>query len=476
VNDPVPGIDAMELASRLQMSCLICLFLELRLLIREFLIRLLALLIKQKLGFYAYTNPGIQHKAGVPMGGTFILVYHEQSEPRDPAFRGRLTAALKNVNTRSGAKTASFYSGEQPLLSSIMLIDELLFLLKVNEIEEEPNEILDPVVELIQEGTVIADFYVPYLCCSDCPPSQMVFMPAQEPEPEPDNRPPVANAGPDQVIIANPNTVLTLNGSGSDPDGDPITFSWTNVSGPNAPPIINSDQPIATVTGLIEGKYEFKLTVKDDKGETGEDTVIVEVGAEIPTSKTCVPLKDIMADYKEYESKVRLLPSFREVFRSYKEVREYFKLVSGIVNETTENQIQFFAQGFGGIPIQQVIIKWLEELNVIIMEDKLHRLLALTLYRLLNKLCMYIACIQKEDIDKAKVPMKIVFDVIPGHVKIWTQLIVSGVFQAEEIAMVKGMGEDIRQEHQRIKENGETTTKPKYFKSLEVILSIIDSV
>ena len=42
--------------------------------------------IKQKQFFshFAKHNPGIQHKAGVPMGGTFILVYHQDPEPVRP--------------------------------------------------------------------------------------------------------------------------------------------------------------------------------------------------------------------------------------------------------------------------------------------------------------------------------------------------------------------------------------------------------
>ncbi len=72
---------------------------------------------------YFRTHPGLEHKAGVPKGGTFVLVY---SEP------------LKDSGETKYAET----SFEAPLLGRGG--------------------------EEISNGIVIADFYVPYLCCSGC--------------------------------------------------------------------------------------------------------------------------------------------------------------------------------------------------------------------------------------------------------------------------------------------------------------------
>jgi uncharacterized protein YjdB len=76
------------------------------------------------------------------------------------------------------------------------------------------------------------------------------------------NQPPVANAGANQTLAAG-TTSVTLQGSGSDPNGKPITYSWTQVSGPAA---TFSNTAIATpvVSGLTNGStYVFKLTVNN---------------------------------------------------------------------------------------------------------------------------------------------------------------------------------------------------------------------
>ncbi len=81
------------------------------------------------------------------------------------------------------------------------------------------------------------------------------------------NDPPVADAGPDQVG-ARAGTI-TLDGSGSfDPDGDPITFQWTQVAG-TAVTLANATAARASFTAEEGQSYAFRLTVRDDKGGQG---------------------------------------------------------------------------------------------------------------------------------------------------------------------------------------------------------------
>ena len=82
------------------------------------------------------------------------------------------------------------------------------------------------------------------------------------------NGAPVADAGPDQIGVAA--GTITLNGSGSfDPEGDPITFQWTQVAGPavaRSAGRTRRSQPSPPLPGQV---YAFRLTVKDDHGAQG---------------------------------------------------------------------------------------------------------------------------------------------------------------------------------------------------------------
>lgn len=89
------------------------------------------------------------------------------------------------------------------------------------------------------------------------------------------NDAPVANAGPDLIGI--PAGQVTLDGSASyDPDGDPITYRWTQVAGPPVA-LSGATSAIATFTAEDGKVYGFRLEVTDNQGLKGIDTVSVTV-------------------------------------------------------------------------------------------------------------------------------------------------------------------------------------------------------
>ncbi len=95
----------------------------------------------------------------------------------------------------------------------------------------------------------------------------------------PVNQPPVANAGTNQTITL-PTNAVTLDGSGSeDPDGTITTYAWTKISGPSQGTVVNPGDASTLANNLVQGTYSYKLTVTDNDGATGSDTVTITVNA-----------------------------------------------------------------------------------------------------------------------------------------------------------------------------------------------------
>jgi len=94
------------------------------------------------------------------------------------------------------------------------------------------------------------------------------------------NRAPVPNGGPDQSVEIG--IKVTLDGSTSnDPDGDPLTYSWKQISG-QAVSLSNATQGVASFTPAVVGTYVFRLTVSDGRvSVTDEVTVVVRDKSEI---------------------------------------------------------------------------------------------------------------------------------------------------------------------------------------------------
>ena len=101
-----------------------------------------------------------------------------------------------------------------------------------------------------------------------------------KPTPPPPNQPPKANAGADKELTLPANS-LTLQGSGTDPEGGALAFAWTKTSGSTAT-LTSANTTNLTVSGMVEGVYTFLLTVTDDKGSTATDEVLVTVKKAIP--------------------------------------------------------------------------------------------------------------------------------------------------------------------------------------------------
>jgi len=90
------------------------------------------------------------------------------------------------------------------------------------------------------------------------------------------NKIPTANASGDQTKYRSAGTSTTIYGSATDSDGTIKAYEWKKLSGPSAT-LSGTTTAALKVTGLLEGKYIFRLKVTDDKGNTDSDYVKVTV-------------------------------------------------------------------------------------------------------------------------------------------------------------------------------------------------------
>ncbi|MCC6726473.1 MAG: hypothetical protein IT258_18370 [Saprospiraceae bacterium] len=148
---------------------------------------------------YVLKHPDIQHKAGVTTGGTLILVFREPMRTivaSDQAVVANEASAqvVGNFGNTMGTTRpfllANEFTGKESLRFSEEDLSTIQMLSARNGYVFNPESfelaLTDPKVGFpaqtkdIPIGVVIADFFVPYRCCSDCPPIQYV-LPAPPP-------------------------------------------------------------------------------------------------------------------------------------------------------------------------------------------------------------------------------------------------------------------------------------------------------
>ena len=91
--------------------------------------------------------------------------------------------------------------------------------------------------------------------------------------------PPVSEAGLGLIALVDDTVILDGSGS-SDPEGDPITYVWTQVGGPPTE-LDGADTAQPRFTVESSGTFRFSLVVSDDTSASAADEVEVVVPYEV---------------------------------------------------------------------------------------------------------------------------------------------------------------------------------------------------
>ncbi len=297
---------------------------------------------------FAEKHPGIQHRSGVTLGGTFILVYHENEIPAN-------------------------------------------------------NSTLGQTVSGIAQRTVIADFFLPYTSSVGGFPVHITINDI----PPPPNQGPVANAGPDQQLSYSQHSCLLDGSASSDPDGAIAEYRWEQVSGPVKASVNNPDSAATQVEDLVPGSYVFQLTVTDNKGDSNVDTVTITVAFPTPADKKCKNLNNtVIVPYWEFtDQDSREFHDFMETYVHYDDIHSFFRELQ-YVDNTIDEQLKFFTAQ----KVFDKLMIWISILPEYFYDS--HADISLRLLRILTGLAVYVVCIQDHDItrDESDLPAIDFFD------------------------------------------------------------------
>ncbi len=96
----------------------------------------------------------------------------------------------------------------------------------------------------------------------------------------------IANVAP----VYLPENSITLSAQAEDADGAIAAINWTQKSGPTTAELANVASLTLSVDALVAGSYVFEISVQDDHGHAGSDSVMVEVVPEpAPTPPSPAP-------------------------------------------------------------------------------------------------------------------------------------------------------------------------------------------
>ena len=160
-----------------QLSTICCSGKKLQVLLEEINKRKESILLRLQLAKFVEKNPGLEHKAGVESGGTFILVYLNKVTAEITKESGSSAGrVLTNLNDDLNIKSSA--SALTLLTDAANIKERAITNLVVNDkVENTANlELLNRFTKVtdLPNNTVVADFALPYMCYSDCAPVNFI--------------------------------------------------------------------------------------------------------------------------------------------------------------------------------------------------------------------------------------------------------------------------------------------------------------
>lgn len=206
-------------------------------------------------GTPTWTNLVAEGAAGSPPPNGFLAAAYIPAENRMLQWDGSSIWMLSNANGLGGISSWSQtpVSGVLPTGSATS-----------NAMAYDPNS--DRALEVIIAGIAPNNFNEPWVLTGAS-----------------GNHPPIANAGVDQNIYLGQTAILDGSAS-SDPDRDPLSYSWTLDTAPVGSAAILSGATTVnpSLTPDVAGTYHISLVVSDGQVRSAASTVTINVSLNLP--------------------------------------------------------------------------------------------------------------------------------------------------------------------------------------------------
>lgn len=506
---------------------------------------------------YAFLHSGVQHKAGVPMGGTFIIIYHDaetvrraitanvaestrtgftrstEAAARSRSAAGTATATVSGIEAMAAEAAFGSAGSRTEKISAVkdassIMLDALLGSLRKEDAATE-KELLELVAE-IPDGTVIADFYLPYVCASDCPPMHFICLPSEETaEPtiaidgntfcaddktaylvhvSPVGGQAVSDAG--GVVTQADGSIVFIPAQVTMGQAEPRTVTLTyTVDGQSAstqvqlfhPPVTDfsfAPTPTASTVVVFTNSSKFASSCKWDFGDGNTSTeaqplhdyktdgtfvvTLTAVNEPCPPSTAtrtvtlqsptetpkCMDLGLLVEAFTKLDATIT--DQFIEQFPPYETAKAIF--LGQVPNLLPLPQPDQSLKLHDMLPVP-LILEWMSILHERIVQLKRGRTPHLTLFRILHDVLMYYACVQEADIDGEPIPT---LDAFTKELKSILEPWVTDAppFNNTEKPVITAMAQDIDHQLQEI-----TNTQPakkQYIKMLKALLKVVQAI
>ena len=169
-----------------QLATVCCSGKKLEILLEEINARKDQILLRLQLSEFIKQHPGLEHRAGVEPGGTFVLVYKNAEVVSDnQSITDKLTASNSLLSSVELSTAKTLLSNQilnadkltvsertTVLKSTAELLNYEDYLARIKGIESIEKLIA---ARVVPDNTVVADFALPYMCCSDCAPINFII-------------------------------------------------------------------------------------------------------------------------------------------------------------------------------------------------------------------------------------------------------------------------------------------------------------